>query len=563
MPVKKLLCCLLALLLFLPALVPAAPGAPPAGEPWWSHAVVYEIYPRSFQDTNGDGVGDLKGVTQRLDYLRDLGVDAIWLTPFFPSPNADFGYDVADYTDVAPEYGTMADWDNLVHEADKRGIRVLVDLVLNHSSDQHPWFRESRSSRDNPKRDWYVWRDGGPGGQPPTHWPSIFGGITWTLDAETQQWYYHIFLPQQPDLNWASPGLRKAMFDVVRFWLQHGAGGFRLDATPYLFEDPAFPEDPAPLAGAPPWLKPYNSGRPEGHGVLREMRSILDGFPGDRVLLGESSTATIEDLAAVYGAHHDEIQLPMNFLYAGVHELDAAQFKKQVDAAQLRLGGQTPVFFLSSHDHPRQWSVFGDGVHNDQIARLTAALTLMQRGTALMYYGEEIAMATMPAEQLAAFPLGPTRPVADERDGERTPMQWTAAPGAGFTQGKPWLPVQAAAQRYNVAAQENDPDSVLAWYRGLLQLRHHDAAVRSGRYVPLESGNPAVFAFARCTDDGRGALVVLNTSAARQTAHISGMPGRTGFDGMLMSAPAATVPGSADFAVAPYGVVIARFHTER
>ena len=257
---------------------PATPAVTAAAAPWWNHAVIYEIYMRSFQDSNGDGVGDLKGVTQRLGYLQKLGVDAIWLTPFFPSPNADFVYDISDYTSIAPEYGTMADWDALVLAAKRHNIRILVDFVVNHSSDQHPWFKESRASRDNPKRDWYVWRDGMANGQPPTHWPSIFTGHTWAWDETTKQWYYHIFLPQQPDLNWANQGLREAMYDVARFWLQRGASGFRLDATPYLFEDPAFPEDPSPQSGSPSWLKPYNSERPEGHEVMRQLRTVLNGF---------------------------------------------------------------------------------------------------------------------------------------------------------------------------------------------------------------------------------------------------------------------------------------------
>jgi alpha-glucosidase len=487
--------------------------------------VIYEIYPRSFQDTDGDGVGDLKGVTRRLDYLRELGVDAIWLTPFYPSPNADFGYDVSDYTNVAPEYGTLADWSALVREANKRKIRILVDLVLNHTSDQHPWFEESRSSLTNPKRDWYVWRNGTAAGEPPTNWQSIFGGSAWTLDPGTRQWYYHIFLPQQPDLNWANPGLSRAMFDVVRFWLNHGASGFRLDATPYLFEDPAWPDDPDPSSGPPVWLKPYNSGRPEGHRVLHDLRGILDGYAGDRVLLGESATATIGELAAVYGSRHDEINLPMDFLFGNLTRLDAAAFKRQVDDAELKLDGQPPVFFFSSHDHPRQWSSFGDGVHNDQIAKLTAALTLTERGTALMYYGEELGMADMPAEALNNAALGPHRPRADERDRARTPMQWSATEGAGFTQGTPWLPIGPGAKSYNVAREKHDPDSIYSWYARLLRLRRQNPALREGQYVPLESANPHVFAFARSTRDGRGALVVFNMSDTEQRATITGWPG--------------------------------------
>jgi alpha-glucosidase len=531
-----------------------------AADRWYDHAVIYEIYPRSFQDTNGDGIGDLKGITQRLDYLQSLGVDAIWITPFFPSPNADFGYDVSDYTGVAAEYGTTSDWDELVREAKNRSIRVLVDFVINHSSDQHPWFVESRSSRNNPKRDWYVWRDGKPNGQPPTHWTSIFGGYTWTLDPQTNQWYYHVFLPQQPDLNWANPGLRKAMLDAARFWLDHGASGFRLDATPYLFEDPAFPDDPHPPApGGPAALMPYNSGRPENHDVLRELRSVLDGYPEDRVLLGESSTSTIEDLAAVYGKNRDEIQLPMDFLYGNLNKLDAGVFKKQIDDAELRLGGQTPVFFFSSHDHPRQWSVFGDGKNNDQIAKLTAALTLTLRGTALMYYGEELGMATMSKTQLAAIPTGPKRPRGDDRDGERTPMQWTSGPKAAFTTGEPWLPVETRTAKYNFAREKQDPDSIYSWYAALLKLRQTQI-FRSGAYIPLTSGNSHALAFGRKLDDGHGALVILNMSDKVEHVNIGGMPSEwTKVERMLLSSPNAPVPINFSFTISPYGVLIAGF----
>ncbi len=529
------------------------------GTPWYDHAVIYEIYPRSFQDSNRDGIGDLNGITARLDYIKRLGVDAIWITPFFPSPNVDFGYDVADYTNVAPEYGTLQDWDRLVAEAKKRDIRILVDFVLNHTSDQHPWFQESRSSRDNPKRDWYVWKSGPRPGEPPTHWTSIFGGYTWTWDAKTQQWYYHMFAPQQPDVNWRNPELKKAMLDVVRFWLDHGASGFRLDATPYLFEDPAWPDDPhPPQAGAPAALEPYNSGRPENHDVLREMRKILDGYPNNPVLLGESSTATIEDLAKVYGQNRDEIQLPMDFLFGNLTVLDAAVFKKQVDAAQLQLGGETPVFFFSSHDHPRQWSVFGDGKNNDQIAKLTSALTLTQRGCVLLYYGEEIGMETMPSGELKLVPTSPKRPRADDRDGERTPMQWDASVNAGFSKGSPWLPVETAYQRYNVATEMKDEGSLYSWYAKLLRLRHENASMRDGSYVALESGNRDVFAFGRKAGANELALIVLNTSPKPQSVTITGMPdGWQSLRSMLMSSPAASVPQSQSFTIAPYGVVIA------
>ena len=527
--------------------------------PWYDNAVIYEIYPRSFQDTNGDGIGDLNGITARLDYLKQLGIDAIWITPFFPSPNADFGYDISDYVSVAPEYGTLGDWNKLVSEANKHGIRILIDFVLNHTSDQHPWFKESRSSRTNPKRDWYVWRSGGGSTQPPTHWTSIFGGYTWTWDAPTQQWYYHIFLPQQPDVNWRNPQLRNAMYNVVRFWLDHGASGFRLDATPYLFEDPAFPDDPnPPQAGAPAALEPYNSGRPENHQVLRDMRKILDGYRGDPVLLGESSTATIQDLAKVYGKNHDEIQLPMDFLFGNLTTLDATVFKKQIDAAQFELEGGTPVFFFSSHDHPRQWSTFGDGRNNDQIAKLTATLTLTQRGCVLLYYGEEIGMGTMPAAQLKQVPTGPKRPRADDRDGERTPMQWRSGLDAGFSTGSPWLPIETGYQRYNVEREKGNPDSIYVWYAKLLKLRHDNPAFREGNYISLQSGNQNVLAYGRKAGEKNVALIVLNTSPKEQRVSLAGMPGKwPSFQEVLMASPPASAPQSQTFTIAPYGVLIA------
>ncbi len=546
---------LLVLMAVWSSLLDSAERAPKV---WYDNAVIYEIYPRSFQDSNADGIGDLNGVTSRLDYLKKLGVDGIWLTPFFPSPNADFGYDVSDYVSVAPEYGTLDDWNRLVSEAKKRGIRVLIDFVVNHSSDQHPWFKESRSSRTNPKRDWYVWRDGIGPGQPPTHWTSIFGGYTWTWDALTQQWYYHIFLPQQPDLNWRNADLRKAMYNVVRFWLDHGASGFRLDATPYLIEDPNFPDDPhPPKPGGPAALEPYNSGRPENHEVMRELRKVMDSYPGHPVLLGESSTVTIQDLAQVYGTNHDEIQLPMDFLFGNLKKLDAAEFKKQVDAAHQKLNGGTPVFFFSNHDHGRQWSTFGDGKHNDQIAKLTAALTLTQPGCALVYYGEELGMATMLTSDLHRVPTSAKRPRADDRDGERTPMQWDSSANAGFSTGSPWLPLESNAKRYSVESERTDPNSIYLWYQQLLKLRHEPGPLRSGDYVPLESGNREVFAFGRRSGNREVALIVLNMSATTQKLNIQGMSGDwPRFHEVLMASPPADAPATPSFSLAPFGVLI-------
>lgn len=544
------------------ALASGAAQAKPVAkaEPWWKSAVIYEIYPRSFQDSDGDGVGDLKGVTQRLDYLKGLGVDAIWLTPFFPSPNKDFGYDVADYTNVSPEYGTMRDWDELAREARKRGIRILVDFVLNHSSDQHPWFVESRKSRTSPKRDWYVWHDPAPDGGPPTNWESIFGGSTWEYDKATGQYYYHIFYKQQPDLNWANPGLRKAMHDVMRFWLDHGAAGFRLDATPYLFEDTTWPNDPDVKGGPPAGLKPYNSNLPATRVALRGLRAVTDSYPGDRVLLGENAISTIADLRRVYGARGDEINLPMDFLYTGVKGLDAAAFKARIDEAHLKLDGLPPVFHFSNHDTSRQWTRFGDGVHDALIARMTAAMTLTLRGTALMYYGEEIGMADLKPEELAQFPLGPRRKVADHRDPVRSPMQWTGSTGAGFSTGAPWLPVASTAASTNVASEMADQGSLYHWYAHLLALRKTNPAVRAGAYVPLESGNGKVLAFARRTAAGQGVLVLLNMSGERQTLSISGWPGAVPKPGQVLMA--STAFGPADLVhpvLEPFATVLIAF----
>lgn len=401
-----------------------------------------------------------------------------------------------------------------------------------------------------------MWRDGHQS-KPPTNWTSIFGGPTWTFDAHTSQWYYHIFLSQQPDVNWANPGLRKAMFDVLRFWLERGASGFRLDATPYLFEDPTYPNDPhPPPPGAAASLKPYNSGRPENHQVLREMRKILDNYPGHPVLVGESSTATIEDLAKVYGQNHDEIQLPMDFLFGNLTTLRAPMFKKQVDAAQSQLGGQTPVFFFSSHDHPRQWSTFGDGAHNDQIAKLTAALTLTQRGSVLLYYGEEIGMGTMPPQQLQLVPTGPKRPRADDRDGERTPMQWDANRNAGFSGGSPWLPVAADYKRHNVQSEKHQSDSILDWYSALIRLRHQRLVFQNGDYVPLDAGNPEVFAFGRRISSSQLAIVVFNCSPKQQKVHITGFGGSWPRFHAVLASPASSIPMSPNFIMPGYGTLI-------
>jgi alpha-glucosidase len=367
-------------------------------DPWWKHAVIYEIYPRSFQDSNGDGVGDINGITSRLDYLRDLGIDAIWISPMYPSPLVDFGYDVSDYTAIDPLYGTLADFDRLVSEGKKRNIRVIMDFVPNHTSDQHPWFKESRSSRTNPKRDWYIWRDGKGPGQPPSNWQSWFGHSAWKFDPATNQYYYHHFYTEQPDLNWRNPQVRKAMYDAMRFWLDRGVGGFRIDAVSRLFEDPNLHDDPI-LPGKNAYgdaniAHKYTDNLPEVHEVLREMRKVVDEYPGNPVLISEADEPNITELTKMYGSKNDEVQLPMDFQIADVNKLSALEFRRLLNEIDRNTAGGQPHYFFSNHDQPRQWDRYGDGVHNDQIAELTAALLLSTRATPLMYYGEEIGMRT-------------------------------------------------------------------------------------------------------------------------------------------------------------------------
>ncbi|MGB8325527.1 MAG: alpha-glucosidase, partial [Candidatus Acidiferrum sp.] len=459
-------------------------------DPWWKRAVIYEIYPRSFQDSTGDGVGDINGITSRLDYLRGLGIDAIWISPMYPSPLVDFGYDVSDYTAIDPLYGSMADFDHLVAEAKKRDIRIIMDLVPNHTSDQHPWFKESRSSRTNPKRDWYIWRDGKGPGQPPNNWQSWFGHSAWKLDPTTNQYYYHHFYVQQPDLNWRNPEVRKAMYDVMRFWLDHGVAGFRLDAVSRLFEDPNLHDDPIVAGtnayGDPNIVHKYTDNLPEVHDVLREMRKVVDAYPGNPVLISEADEPNITELTKMYGAKNDEIQLPMDFQIADVNRLSAPEFRKLLDEVERNPAGGQPHFFFSNHDQDRTWDRYGDGAHNEQIAKLMATLLLTVRATPLLYYGEEIGMrTTTPArKEDVQDPIGILGwPKEKGRDGERTPMQWDTSKNAGFTTSDhPWLPIPPSASKYNVQVESQEPDSVFTFYRRLIDLRRNQNGLRNGSY---------------------------------------------------------------------------------
>jgi alpha-glucosidase len=507
------------LLLTLGALPALARAAEPDPHQWWKHAAIYEIYPRSFADSNGDGIGDLNGITSKLDYLQDLGIGAIWITPCFPSPQVDFGYDVSDYEQIDPMYGTLADFDRLVSEARKRDIRVILDLVVNHTSDRHPWFQDSRSSRSSSKRDWYVWRDGKADGQPPNNWISLFGGPAWKLDAGTGQWYYHYFYPEQPDLNWRNPKVEQAMLDVTRYWYRRGVAGFRLDAVDTLFEDPQLRDNP-PLPGTDNFGRPrqneiYDKKLPEVHDVLRKLRRVADEF--DAVLVGETWTGDIAELKAYYGAHDDEVQLPMDFMFAMVNRLSAPEFRKQI--AWLEGVGGWPTYVVTNHDTVRSYDRYGDGVQTDASAKVVAALYLTLRGTPITYYGEELGMTNNDPQRREDVkdPIGRIGwPKEKGRDGERTPMQWDATANAGFSTGTPWLPVPASYETRNVASERKDPGSILNLYRQLYSLRRSNPALRDGAYVALAADDQNVLAYLRRSDKA-AVLVALNMSAAPRT----------------------------------------------
>ena len=453
---------------------------------WWQTGVIYQIYPRSFQDSNGDGVGDLRGIFQRLPYLVELGLDAIWISPIFVSPMADFGYDIADYTGIDPLFGTLQDFDALLAAAHESGLKIILDLVPNHTSDQHPWFVESRSSRNNPKRDWYIWRDPAPDGGPPTNWLSEFGGGAWEYDAETRQYYYHAFLAAQPDLNWRNPDVRTAMYDVMRFWLRRGVDGFRVDVIWHLVKDDQFrdnPPNPAFKPGDPPnhaVVPLYTADRPEMLDVIAEMRRVVNEF-SDRVLIGEIYLP-VERLVAYYGRDLSGVHLPFNFalLSATWRARDLAKLIDEYEGA-LPPGGW-PNWVLGNHDKPRLASRIG----LDQ-ARVAAMLLLTLRGTPTIYYGDEIGMEQVPiAPDDVRDPFELRVPGQGlGRDGCRTPMQWDDGPNAGFSSVKPWLPLAQNAVVENVAQEQADQHSIYHLHRKLIALRKAHRALQLGSYRPI------------------------------------------------------------------------------
>ena len=541
-------------------------------QPWWKGAVLYEIYPRSFQDSNNDGIGDLNGITQRLDYLKTLGVDAIWLSPIYPSPQIDFGYDISNYEGIDPQYGTLKDFDHLVAEAKKRNIRIIMDLVLNHTSDKHPWFIASRCSKTDPKRDWYVWRDGKGSGQPPNNWQSVFGHSAWEFDQKTNQYYYHKFYIQQPDLNWDNPQVRKAMYDVERFWINRGVAGFRLDAITTLFEDPQLRDESVVKdENGNPKINAYGdqelddsltNNLPKVHDVLRELRQVADSYKGrDVVLIGETYLKSINDLKAMYGQKDDELQLPMDMQIGFINKLDVNLFRERIDQAQSQINGNEPLIVFDNHDNPR-WDRYGDGTHNQDIGRMLATILFATRGTALFYYGDEIGMVTTPPtrKEDVKDPIGITGwPKEKGRDGERTPMQWDDGPNAGFTgpDVKPWLPIPPSYKTVNVKTEVMDFDSLLNWYKQLIEFRRSTPALRDGKNIMLNTSDSNVLSWLRQAPGQPAVVIACNFTAQPQKVSfdlsaqgITSKQAKT-----LMKTPGSSDPSSLDnVQLPPFGV---------
>jgi alpha-glucosidase len=492
---------------------------------WWERGIIYQIYPRSFMDNNGDGVGDLPGIRSKLDYLQWLGVDAIWISPIYPSPMVDFGYDISNYTDIDPIFGTLSDFDVLLADAHGRGLKVLLDYVPNHTSYQHPWFLDSRSSRASTKRNWYIWRDPKPGGSPPNNWLSNFGGGAWEWDEKTGQYYYHAFLKEQPDLNWRNPEVQNAMLRVLRFWLERGVDGFRVDVMHQMVKDSEFrdnPPNPEWRPGMSPYrelLTTYTADLPEVQEIVAKFRSMVEEYD-DRMLVGEIYLP-VERLMAYYGASGKGAHLPFNFQLIGL-PWNARAIAAAVERYEALLPAYAwPNWVLGNHDKSRIATRVGPAQ-----ARVAAMLLLTLRGTPTMYYGDEIGMhdVTIPVDQVTD-PFEKNVPgLGLGRDPERTPMQWSADKHAGFTTGRPWLPIAADYPTANVALERDCLTSILSLYRRLIELRRAEPALSVGEFAPLP-GDEDLMAYIRKTAERR-LLVVLNLSAKPKSFSLSELQSR-------------------------------------
>jgi alpha-glucosidase len=483
---------------------------------WWQDGIIYQVYPRSYQDSNGDGIGDLRGVIERIDYLKWLGVRAVWLSPIFPSPMADFGYDISDYTGIWPTFGSMEDFDELLRLVHEAGMKLILDLVPNHTSDEHPWFIESRksSSRGNPKRDWYIWKDAKPDGSPPNNWLSVFGGSAWQWDEKTGQYYYHAFLVKQPDLNWRNPEVEQAMHKVMRFWLDKGVDGFRVDAMWHMVKDAQWRDNPRNpdyqdrMSTYEQLLPVYSTDQPEMHDIVARMRKVLDEY--DQRLMIAEIYLPVHRLVTYYGAHDKEAHLPFNFILIAL-PWDPRLIAAAIDEYEGALPeGDWPNWVFGNHDNPRITSRIGA-----QQAKVAAVLLLTLRGTPTLYYGDEIGMRDVPIPPAEVRdPQGLNMPGKNlSRDPERTPMQWDASDNAGFSNFKsiPWLRLDRTYHRRNVQAQKADVYSFLRLYKKLIDLRQREPSLMTGVYRPVYSDNQLI-AYIREAEGNPAFLIVLNMS---------------------------------------------------
>lgn len=476
---------------------------------WWQKEIVYQIYPRSYKDSSGNGVGDLKGITEKLDYIKDLGIKVVWISPIYPSPMADFGYDVSDYTNIHSLFGTMEDFDKLLVEIHDRNLKLILDFVPNHSSNEHEWFLESKKSKDNPKRDWYIWKDPAPDGGPPNNWLSVFGGSAWEFDEHTGQYYYHAFLKEQPDLNWRNPEVQKAMLNVMRFWLDKGVDGFRVDVMWHMIKDDQFrdnPPNPDYTEEKSPYdrhLQVYTTDQPEVHKIVTLMREVTDEYE-ERVIIGEIYLP-IEKLITYYGIENRGAHLPFNFQLV-VLPWDAREIEAAINEYEGALPPDGwPNWVLGNHDNSRIATRIGK-----QQAKVAAMLLLTLRGTPTVYYGDEIGMEDVfiPKDQIQD---PQEKNIPDKglgRDPERTPMQWDDSENAGFTEGDPWLPLMNNYQEINVKNEWDNEDSILTFYRKLISLRQKEPALQVGAYEPVYTeGN--LLSYVR-SHSGKKYLIALN-----------------------------------------------------